>query len=106
MRLGRRGRRAAAPFSKRALLQHVNRELAALAGDATRLQIYCECGRDDCILSLEVAADQLAAARTHPDGLIVAPEHRRGSEPMLQRHEAFVVLLEGEVPDAAAFGVR
>jgi hypothetical protein len=102
MKLGRRGRgRRGSPLSKRALLQHVNRELWTLAGDDAPLPIYCECGRDDCILSVDVARDDFAAARAHPVSAIVVPEHHARSEPVLERFGAFLVVADLE---AAADG--
>ena len=104
MRLGRRGRgRPRALLSKRALLKHVNRELWALAADGAALPIYCECGRDDCIASVDAVRDDLAAARTHPASMIVVPEHRAASDAVLARFEGFVVVRDEEAvaPGAA-----
>jgi hypothetical protein len=97
MRLGRRGRsRAGAPLSKRALLQHVNREVWTLAVDDAPVELYCECGLDDCILSIDVPREDFAAARAHPASAIVVPEHRRRHEPLLERFASFVVVTDGE----------
>ncbi len=102
MKLGRRGRsRTGSPLSKRALLQHVNRELWTLAGGDAPLPIYCECGRDDCILSVDVARDDFAAARAHPASAIVVPEHHSRSEPVLERFGPFLVVADLEAASGA-----
>jgi hypothetical protein len=103
MRLGRRGRSSkGAPLSKRALLQHVNRELWALAVGDTPLEIYCECGRDECILSIDVPPADFAAARAHETGAIVVPEHRRRFERVLGRFTSFVVVSDADAADPSA----
>lgn len=106
MRLGRRGSSGGSPLSKRALLQHVNGELWALGVDEAVLELYCECGRDECILSIDVARDEFAAARAHPAGAIVVPEHRNGVEPVLERFAGFLVVTDLEAdpsgPDRSA----
>jgi hypothetical protein len=101
MRLGRRARsRTSTPLSKRALLQHVNRELVALAAEDAPAPVYCECGRDDCILSIDVTRAELDAARAHPASAIVWPEHRRRDEPVLERCESFLVVVDADAEAA------
>jgi hypothetical protein len=103
VKLGRRGRSdRSTPLAKRALLQHVNRELWALAGDDAPVPVYCECGRDECIVSIDVAREDLAAARAHAASAIVVPRHRRRSEPVLERFEAFLVVLDAAEAGADA----
>lgn len=106
MRLGRRGRSGrGSPLSKRALLQHVNQELWALGTDEAPLELYCECGRDECILSIDVAREEFAAARAHPASAIVLPEHRARAEPVLERFGRFLVVTDLEAgPSTGADG--
>lgn len=97
MRLGRRGRgTAGTPLSKRALLQHVNRELWAFAADELEILLYCECGRDDCTASLPVTRDEFAATRRHPDCALIDPAHKARFEPVLERHARFLVVADLE----------
>jgi hypothetical protein len=109
MRLVRRGHsREGTPLSKRALLQHVNRELWTLAVDDAPVEVYCECGRDECILSIDVARDDFAAARAHPESAIVVPGHRRRHEPVLERFARFLVVSDAGArarrPDTSTAG--
>ena len=102
MRLGRRSRsRPGSPFSKRALLQHVNRELWMLAGDLSELELYCECGRDDCGASVTVTREEFAATRPYGACAIVVADHA-GAEPVLARFAGFVVVTDTEAADASA----
>src|ERR687898_658213 len=95
MKLGRRGRgTAATPLSKRALLQHVNRELWTLAADEHELVLYCECGHDDCAASLPVTREEFEATRLHAACALVTPRHKGIFEPLLERHAAFLVVAD------------
>ena len=97
MRLVRRGRgRPATPLSKRDLLRYVNGALWSLAGDNPSLPLFCECGRDDCILSIDVSRDDFVAARAHPASVIVVTEHQDRFEPVLERFDSFLVVGDGE----------
>jgi hypothetical protein len=97
---GRRSRPGGGfPLSKRALLQHVNGELWRLAGDTSPIEVYCECGRDDCILSLDVSRDDFAAARRHPASAIVVPGHKARLEPVLERFAEFVVVTDADADE-------
>jgi hypothetical protein len=98
MKLGRRGGHRTPP-SKRALLQHVNRELLTLSVDGATLEVYCECGRDECIISIDVPRDDLAAARAHPRSAIVVPEHKRRVESVLEQFASFLVVTDLDAAD-------
>jgi hypothetical protein len=74
----------------------VNGELWALGMDEAPLELYCECGRDECILSIDVAREEFAAARAHAASAIVLPEHRARAEPVLERFESFLVVTDLE----------
>jgi hypothetical protein len=95
MKLGRRGRAPdGAPLSKRALLQHVNRELWAFAADEDELVLFCECGRDDCGDSISLTHDEFAATRAHAACALVTPRHKGIFEPVLERHASFLVVAD------------
>lgn len=95
MKLGRRRRGTAdGPLSKRALLQHVNRELWTFAADESELALYCECGHDECTASLAVTRDAFAATRVHGACALVVPGHKGIFEPVLARYPGFLVVAD------------
>ena len=106
MKLGRRGRGTDAPLSKRALLQHVNRELWTLAVDEPELVLYCECGHDNCSASITVTRDEFAATRVHPACALVTPRHKGIFEPVLERHALFLVVADLEVTETPSSNER
>lgn len=100
MRLGRRGRgTSATPLSKRALLQHVNRELWTFAADERELVLYCECGHDDCTASIQVTREEFGATRVHAPCALVTHRHKGVFEPVLERHANFLVVADLEVAE-------
>jgi hypothetical protein len=84
-------------LSKRALLQHVNRELWTFAGDERVLVLYCECGHDDCTASIQVTRDEFVATRVHAPCALVLHRHKGIFEPVLERHANFLVVADLDV---------
>jgi hypothetical protein len=102
MRLPRWRRRR--PISKRALLRHVNDEMAQLALAAAPLRLFCECGDSACDAQLVVALEELAAARSFPPAAVVLPPHVHDRDVVYSTNDRFAVVSDRE--RAVGRGVR
>jgi hypothetical protein len=78
-----------------ATFRATNREIEGISkalGD-TNLEVICECGQEDCVATIEVAADVYDSVHRERDRFIVTPGHEDPEiENVVERAERYVVV--------------
>ena len=90
-----------------ALFREVNENIAKLEerlpGVAETMPVICECAFADCTTQIEIALDEYANVRRHPDWFIVAPHHEQPSvEHVVEERRGYLVVEKNGVAAAAA----
>jgi hypothetical protein len=81
-----------------AMYRAVNREIEQLAeesgeGSPGRLEVICECGRDDCSETLDLSVDEYDDAHRERDRFVIAPGHEDDEiEQVVKRAEGYLVV--------------
>lgn len=89
-----------------ALFREVNENIAKfeerLPGVSETMPVICECAQVDCATQIEIAVDEYAKIRRHPDRFIVAPGHDDSRVEHLVEERSGYVIVEKEGVAAAA----
>jgi hypothetical protein len=81
-----------------AMYRAVNREIEQAAketgeGSRGRLEVICECGRDDCPETLDLTIDEYDEAHRERDRFVIAPGHEDEQiEHVVERTERYLVV--------------
>jgi hypothetical protein len=85
------------------LFRQVNeriREVSEALAVGQILEIFCECGRDDCTEKLSIMVAEYEAARSSPTRFIVRPGHQSNDVEEVTASQDGYVIVEKRGPEA------